>query len=257
MAAPESLGPQFPVVRRTSHYVTQDAGVQRTQVYTAIHPETGKAVGTVGIEYPSVAPMSGREIDKAFKEAEPGTDVPMFKFFPERVDALAVDPSVRGQGVGKSLLNNVIGDLMAAEGRGTARIPNLSSNLSPDAAGMATKYTGSSMEKDQYWTDSGAAERGEGESEEDYAKRMNAWRRKEMDDFATETLGQRKVEESVWRPGAEPGEMLGGNPVHKIEMAPDQTTTLDEKVAAMPKSAKKGKKGRSLPVAGQLPLPGI
>lgn len=255
MAASESLGSQFPVVRRTSHYVTQNAGLQRNQVYTAVHPKTGEAVGTIGIEYPSVAAMSGREIDKAFAEAEPGTDVPMFKFFPERVDAFAV--KTKGQGVGKHLLNHLMGDLMAAEGRGTARIPNISSNVSPDSAGVMGHYTGQDVGKDQYWTDSGAQERGAGESDEAYAERMGEWRRQAMDQWAEATLAQRAGDASLWTPEAEPGQLIGGNPVHKIHLAPEQETTLDEKMATLPKPAKKRSKTSTLPVSGQLTLPGI
>jgi hypothetical protein len=118
-------------------------------------------------------------------------------------------------------------------------------------------YTGQDVGKDQYWTDSGAQERGAGESDADYEKRMGEYRRQAMDQWATSTVAQRAGDASLLSPDAAPGDLLGGNPVHKIHLAPEQATTLDEKMATLPRPAKKGKKANSLPVMGQLPLPGV
>lgn len=246
---------QFPVVRRTSgvyRNATESMGPARQ--YIAVHPETGKAVGTVTHlgewwETRKDADFEKMETDDSVR---PGTDIPMMAHHPGVVEDFAVGPGMKGKGVGRRLLNQLVQDHWDAEGRTVGSVPNVSDQLSPDSAGVVEHYTGEKSE-DRYWTDSSVGRQGRTESDEEYQHRRNNVRRRRMNEFAKEQVEAAGDVVAKFEPGYQPpGSYVGGR--GDIRVAHEPPTSLNEKleaVAAKDAPAPKRKKADD----GQLTLP--
>lgn len=248
---------QFPVVRRTSGvYRTATESMGPARQYIAVHPETGRAVGTVTHLGEWWSTKSDADFDRieADPEVRPGTDVPMVDHHPGVVEDFAVGPGMKGNGLGRRLLNQLVQDHWDAEGRTVGSIPNVSDQLSPDSAGVVEHYTGEKS-GDRYWTDSSVGRQGRTESDEEYGARRDKVRRRRMNEFAKEQVEAAGDVVEKFEPGYQPpGSLVGGR--GDIRVAHEPSTSFGEKLALVAaKDAPKERRKKS--DDGQMRLPGF
>ena len=246
---------QFPVIRRSSFSSGhRNMAVGPAYQYVAVHPETGKAVGTVTRTADWISTRTDKDFDKleADESVRPGTDIPMFDLHQGVVEDFAVEPRMKGKGVGRHLLNHLVEDQWRSEGREVGTVPGVSTSLSPDSAGVVEHYTGQKPEE-KYWTDGSIGRQGRTESDEEYAGRVDRVRSRRMRDFAKDNVEMADAVSSGYSPGMEPGTRLPGLNRERVVAQPT-TSSLDQKleaVAAKDRKPVRRKKGDD----GQMTLP--
>lgn len=227
----ESFDPRGAVGRRQVHFVAMD-------------PETDDAVGMV-THYDG----SWRDVPPKVRGDGP-TQMRLFSWRPDEVEHFFVHPDLQRQGVGSTLLNHLVEEHWKDEGRSVGSVPTPSLRpMSPASASIVEKLAGK-PDTGVYWTDKNfiwdpePGEYPDAESEAaDRAKHLDEHRQREMDKTARKALH-------------EAGRHVRTGWFGAYSPAPEPTTTLAEKLAAVEARDNSPEEGPAPSGAYQMRLPG-
>jgi GNAT superfamily N-acetyltransferase len=160
------LGAQFPVLREQTTYPAQPGSVTtplRTVRFTAVDRENDRPASFASYDpgrwrISSAALPSGPQLPGGGSSVgldwTRGEDVPMFEHVPASIGSIGTHSDYRGRGLALGLINHITDEMWRTGEVPVGQVPEVSTQLSPDSAGMYQTVTGRSTPEDaHFWTE--------------------------------------------------------------------------------------------------------